>query len=246
MIRILTTRVRWQMVDWTIKRRLVAVGFLSLSGIMFLNARGQCAPENERQIGTVMNNDERTSSIDKEVADQLRIFDETKDPSALMKSSQLIEVLEPGKELDEKQRTQIRAKKLSLWLSLLNRIDRERDPAFDADDVASRSVAVPKVKGIRLRSGMDPKDIKDPNVRRQYEEALAKNTEKAKKYALQTHLLKLDERLTQRVGVYIAEAYSNAPEDTEELKSSLETHLENERRIASYLAIRRQAPTAPD
>lgn len=112
-----------------------------------------------------------------------------------------------------------RRREVRLWLKAFARLQEKKDPAFSSEDVPQLNVAPPG----GLDSGIAPESIENPDLRRQYEEALRENAEKAQAYALQETLRDLEPRWEARLSQAVAEAYP-ADEDLE-LRSVLEDEI---------------------
>src|SRR4051812_6144245 len=81
-----------------------------------------------------------------------------------------------------------------MWLILLATLDQNRDPSYDpypynpTNAIALNSIAPPGRGGLRYPSGVAPRDIKEPEIREQYEAALKQNEEKAARVNFQIGL----------------------------------------------------------
>jgi len=124
----------------------------------------------------------------------------------------------------------VRNIKTRLWLHLLDDIDQLRDPHFNFEDRPTMRVLPPYGKpGVPSSIGsIDPAAISDPAVRREYEEAIRQNNEKAARRYLQLHLKKQDEQYTSQAVQYLSSIYDKTPEDSRELMMYLDLNLNNE------------------
>jgi hypothetical protein len=113
-----------------------------------------------------------------------------------------------------------RRERLEFWLKAIDLIDRNEDPAFNPNDVPLVNVAPPPAAG--LMSGVDPRYIKDPKLRQEYEQAIKHEAEKAKRYNLQYGLRQLDTNWTESIRVYIIGQYSAEPKDVREIKTLID------------------------
>ena len=169
--------------------------------------------------------------------DELNRFDQQKDLEALVKAAEIIDRIEPGPNLDLEQRAVARRVKLELWLSLLNGIDEKIDPKFDPKDVPALSVAPPAVEGQVTFAGMDPQGIKDPAARREYEEAIERNSEKTKRYTFQRRLARLNAELSERAETYIKAGYPKSAANRSEVLGAVSKCISNPRRAAALRAL---------
>jgi hypothetical protein len=71
---------------------------------------------------------------------------------------------------------------LRLWIALLSRFHRDLDPKFDPAQPPPTSVAPPEINGEQMLPGTKPDDIADPNIRKQYEAAIAANAARVKNF----------------------------------------------------------------
>ena len=117
----------------------------------------------------------------------------------------------------QEQRLETRSQVAAMWLSLIGAIERSLDANFDPADVPERGVIPPESGGEELPPGADPKAIKDPIARAQYEAALQENRRKAQQYSLQTKLGRLDPRATTDVQRFLAQNFSRSDDDRKEL-----------------------------
>jgi hypothetical protein len=202
-------------------RILVVIVLLTASGVARADFLQQKA-----EVKTSM------ADVSGQVTDQLKQFEQTKNPDALERASELIEGMEVLEIQDFTGRREARKKKLELWLSVLSRIDKEIDPSFDPADVPAMSITPPAVPGENTYSGMSPKDIKDPQARRKYEQALEKNQAKTARYSYQRKLMKLNERLSRKAEAYIKRAYLKSPESAKEVEEVVSKHIQNPARAA--------------
>lgn len=112
-----------------------------------------------------------------------------------------------------------RRRRVTRWLQALQRLDQETDPNFDITDLPALNPPVPP--GVRVVAGADPSAVRNPVRRRQYEQALQKNRERAKAFGAQVKLRELHERFVPLAIEYIAHAYSRPPADSAELEGLL-------------------------
>jgi len=169
--------------------------------------------------------------------EELNRFDQQKDLDALVKAAEIIDRIGPERNLDLEQRAVAKRVKLELWLSLLNAIDKKIDPKFDPKDVPALSVAPPAVEGQVTFAGMDPKGIKDPAARREYEEAIERNSEKTKQYTFQRRLARLNAELSERAEAYIKAGYPKSPKSSSEIDGAVSKYISNSRRAAALRAL---------
>lgn len=78
------------------------------------------------------------------------------------------------------------AAKVSLWVMAYQKIKAECDPSFDPADVPFINIGTPG----NFLSGIAPENIKDPELRKEYEKAFAANREKGERHRRQRLLRK--------------------------------------------------------
>ena len=119
----------------------------------------------------------------------------------------------------------VQRRKQDVWIRLhaWRRLTEAIDPTWDPNDLPYINVPLPR--GTEGSSGMAPEDIKDPNLRAEYEAAIEKNRQKAEKYSEQYQLRKWLKRFPKRAEEYIIEAYSKPPFDEAELKQYMDKYI---------------------
>jgi hypothetical protein len=141
-------------------------------------------------------------------------------------------------EHDPRTRAQLRTDCLTLWLQLLQLLDRFLDPNFNPEDVPTKLVQPPPTSGgVAYAPGADPALIDDPRARAEYEKAIANNRTKANHYRLQITLRRLEERIPPRAEAFIRNSYTPAPGDQEELKAAIDGIMQNPQRKAGLLKL---------
>jgi hypothetical protein len=113
--------------------------------------------------------------------------------------------------------------KTRLWLQLLNQIDQARDLNFDFNNISNGYTATVAPPGFRYPSGISPSDIKEPEIRLEYEEAIRENHAKAIRLNFELHLKKQDEQITADALQYFSSAYEKTPEDAKTLVTYLDS-----------------------
>jgi hypothetical protein len=165
-------------------------------------------------------------------------FEVELEPERLREAYMALENVNLQEEGDPGIHRQLRAKCLSIWLDLVQLLDRYLDPNFDPRDVPEKIVEPPPVQGgVVLRPGADPALIADPKARAEYKKAIAANRAKANRFRLQINLHRLNERIPPRVEAFIRASYTSAPADQRELKTAIDTMITNPRRKADLLKL---------
>jgi hypothetical protein len=113
----------------------------------------------------------------------------------------------------------LRRQKAEVWLEAWRRVTQATDPNFDFNDRPLLNVAPPPSTG--LPAGVSPSSVRNPQLRAEYEHAIAQNRAKIERYNQQSWL-KLDgPRVVKEVEEYLVNAYSRAPSHLEELQQLL-------------------------
>jgi len=164
----------------------------------------------------------KMAEIPTSISEQLKLFETTGSLSAIENALHEADAITLTTADDEIDRKRLRSAKLSSWLAILNDVDRSEDAKFDPKDVPAATVAPPPSGRVVLDSGIDPASIKDPGVRRRYEEAIAANSVKAERYKFQSTLRTIDERVLSRIDRYIKAEYrvtgpESSPDDQREV-----------------------------
>lgn len=157
----------------------------------------------------------------KEANEQLAEFEKTKEPNLLQSAVEAMEDLDFAALVKASSRSEARQQATRMWLEVLATIDRNLDPHFNPDDLPERGVIPPPSDDVQLPPGADPKAIKDPVARAEYEAALKANHEKHVQYRLQTKLRRLNPHATADVENFLPRYYTTSTADQEELAALL-------------------------
>jgi hypothetical protein len=119
--------------------------------------------------------------------------------------------------------------KTILWLKLLDQIDRTRDMSFDGSNPTNSvfsNIAPPidpgNPKTVLYFAGIAPSEIKEPEIREAYEEALRKNHEKYLRMDFEHQLERLDKDCTRYAVQYFNATYAKTAGDAKELVGCLD------------------------
>jgi hypothetical protein len=159
----------------------------------------------------------------KEAQKRVKEFETELEPERLREAYMSLENVVLAQENDVKIRTRLRDDCLTLWLEMIQILDKHLDPKFDPDDIPDNLVQPPPTsKGVVFPPGADPALIDDPKAREQYEKAVAANNAKINNYRLQTQLGRLNEQIPPRAEEFINSSYTSSETDQEELKNAIE------------------------
>jgi hypothetical protein len=168
----------------------------------------------------------------------IREFETELDPQRLREAYMAIENVIIVQEPDPKTRDHLRKNALSVWLHLLQLLDRFVDPNFDPDDAPEDLVQPPPTTGgIIYPPGADPGLIDDPKARAEYEKAIQANRRKSENYNLQLQLSRLSGRISERADAFLQRSYTSAPHDQKELKAAIDEIIKDPKRKAHLLSL---------
>ena len=133
-------------------------------------------------------------------------------------------------ETDPDRRRELRRETLEQWLKVFAAIDANLDPKFDPDDSPMVSAMPPRVGDVQYPPGVDPSVIADPAARKEYEQRIAANRQKARDRSLQFKLRRLDESLQPHLESFVHDAYATTDADTHELEAAIRSLVPNQHR----------------
>jgi hypothetical protein len=94
--------------------------------------------------------------------------------------------------------------------------------------------------------GSRPEDIKEPDIRAKYEEAIRANAVKIKRRNLQIELQHLDKRLPDFVENFLVQMYSIPPHNLEQLREDIKAfNLQSERAEGILKAVGEEMKKSP-
>ncbi len=109
--------------------------------------------------------------------------------------------------------------RLANWIAILARFSRDLDSDFDPDHPPSMTIIPPGKFGSQYSPGVNPKDVKDPEMRAAYIEAIEKNRILLQNFGTNTKLHEAHEVILEHAANSIADAHqtlglTNATADT--------------------------------
>ena len=187
----------------------IAATALCLIGVWLLGATA-----NPNQ-GTDMNELMQT------VRENVEQYDKSKDLLSLRKAGEQLERVDPFAPSNTEQRADVRLQTLNVWLLILLRVDAAKDPRFDPNDPPPSKLAPRSVAGQPpYLPGIDPKQIRDPQVRADYEKAIAENKQKSDRWQGQWDLNAIDMEVSNGAKRFVMRFYTSAPADQNELSKT--------------------------
>jgi len=128
-----------------------------------------------------------------------------------------------------------RRAKLDLWLRALNVVGLMINSDFDPKDVPFINVQPPVGSGVS--AGASPSAISDPKLRKQYEESINENAEKAKRYDLQVRLRSLESLWSEKVRSFVKTNFGANTTDLQVVKALIDKRITDKNRKEKILLI---------
>ena len=205
-------------------RRRILLGTLLVSGIAPACSAPAPAGFNPPR-GTAM-----TTPID-DARELLLQYEKSHDPLLLQRAGEKLESVDLLPVQGSDERTAARLQTLQAWLAILVRVDLAKDPSFTGDDPPATKVSPPTTPGgPAYLPGVDPKQVRDPKVRADYERAIEQNRQKAAQSQRQWQWKALDIEVSEGAARFVKRYYSASPPDQQELRAEMEkTALSKER-----------------
>jgi len=168
------------------------------------------------------------------MANYIKDFEKSKNVCDLGKGMEIVEEIWTGDTVKTDWKSS-RALKTRLWLYLLNYIEKQMDPTFDPKDEPEMNISVAELGESTMTNeilfaGMDPQGIKDPKLRKKYEEALKKRDDKHIRQSFQWNLLQLREELAERLKQHIKRSFKT-PEDVLEMDELMKLEITDKAKI---------------
>lgn len=170
--------------------------------------------------------------LHQQIKQDLEKFHKDKSLVALQEAANRAESIVPDSAKGVAERDELRRARLIALLMVLAAVDEESDPSFDPSDVPSLSVTPPVVHGVVLDSGIDPKHVKDPQARKEYEQAIARNAEKSRRYNFQIGLRRIDDEVMGFVTQSVNGQWGTTEAGRQEIQKAVNEYVKNEKRKA--------------
>ena len=142
--------------------------------------------------------------------------------------------------MDEAAWKNLRSRKARLWLEGWRRVSRAVDPNFDFNDRPELNVSPPRSTG--LPPGVSPVAIQNPQLRTEYENAIAENRAKNQRYTEQNWLKLNAPSFYAEIERYLVNAYTRQPSDLEELQHYLAEYVDPATRDRVLQKVRKSQP----
>jgi hypothetical protein len=105
-------------------------------------------------------------------------------------------------------RTMARSR-LADWMAILSRIRRDLDPEFDPDHPPEMNIVPPGPYGNQYPPGVSPRDVKDPEMRHAYIEAIEKNRQRIKNFSANLKLFEARQVVVEKAAQSLGDARVN-------------------------------------
>jgi hypothetical protein len=116
----------------------------------------------------------------------------------------------------------MRKLKATLWFQLLSQMDRVRDLGFHEFNPRNWPMLNLVPPGFKYDSGVDPADIKEPDIREAYQAAIDANVAVQKRLDFERNMTKKVELLDGQAVEFAKSCYKGTAEDAKELGDLLE------------------------
>jgi hypothetical protein len=123
----------------------------------------------------------------------------------------------------EEKWEQDRQDRVNLMLHFWNRFQNRIDRNFDFKDLKNRPLGNAPVPAANYPPGIRPEDIKEPDIRAQYEQAIKANQQKATKYNEQIVLHRIDKHVDDFTEKFLINLFSRPPFDPQQIDEILTT-----------------------
>jgi hypothetical protein len=153
------------------------------------------------------------NSKSEHILNSLGTFHKSKNIQTLIQVINEIENLGKFQEPSSKEWPKVRKVEAELWFRVLQSVKKEIYQNHNLDKSPQINVAPPGP----YPSGIAPESIKEPEIRKEYEKAIAENKAKAQRYNSQYKLRDIKKRLSKKLENFMVNAYSKAPQSTDEL-----------------------------
>ena len=189
---------------------------------------------------TVVSSEKDIKLMEEQVNERLKFFVKLKDVEEMEQANETIKTLWTGQKDGVKNWKDLRAAQAKLWLRLINHADQRIDPKFDINDDPVWNVSLPEGVPIPEEgfiAGQDPGAIKDPEIRRQYEEAIKKNEQENDRRRFQHGLRRMKEELLRTLKIHIENFYGKTVEELREIDQLMEAEISDKTKIAAIKSV---------
>lgn len=173
-------------------------------------------------------------------ADKIPIQLEYEMVGKLQSNSAYLSNIIPGEKWE-----QDRDERILFLLHFWNRFQKSIDSNFDFNDLKNRPIGNVPVPAPNYMPGIKPENVKEPEIRAKYEEAIEANKQKAFKYNEQVVLHRIDKQLNEFIEKFLINLYSEPPFDIVKINNLIKSlkieDLERKERILKAITDSKQS-----
>ena len=161
------------------------------------------------------------AAIDPAVAEELAAYDKGRTIAALRAAADAAALHDGETPADPAAAQAMARTRLADWIAILSRFKRDLDPDFNPDDPPATSIVPPGEFGNQYAPGVNPKDVKDPEMRRQYLIAIEQNRDKLRRFGANVKLAEAHTTIRDRAAASIRDARETLGLDAAEITAAL-------------------------
>ena len=158
---------------------------------------------------------------DPEVAGHLAAYDKTRSPDALHDAAAAASRHDGETAADPAAGIAAGEARLANWLAILGRFQRDLDADFDPDHPPSMNIIPPGKFGNQYSPGVNPKNVKDPEMRAAYIAAIEKNRILLQNFGANTKLHEAQQIIREAAVRSVADAHHSLGLGSEAIRAAL-------------------------
>ena len=162
-----------------------------------------------------------SSAPDPAVAHKLADYDRSRSPEALSEAAEAAALHDGEPAADPAAALATARTRVRDWIAVLSRFRRDMDPDFDPNRKLTMNIVPPGPTGNQYAPGVDPKDVRDPEMRRAYVAEIAKNQERIKNFTANLRLYQAHKAIVEKAAQSIADAHQTLGMPATELSALL-------------------------
>lgn len=160
--------------------------------------------------------------MDPDVVDKLIEYDRTRAPVLLKEAADAAALHDRQAPPDPALALTLARNRVAGWLAIVARFRRDLDPDFDPNRIPPLHVSPPRTaSGAQLPPGVRPSDVKDPEARKAYIEAIEKNRERLARFGQDSELFRARAVVLERAASSIADAHATLGLPVEEITAMI-------------------------
>ncbi len=147
------------------------------------------------------------SAPDADVEHKLADYDRSRSPEALSEAAEAAALHDGEPAADPEAGLGVARARVHDWVAVLFRFKRDMDADFDPNRKLTMNIVPPGPTGNQYAPGVDPKDVKDPEMRRAYVEEIAKNQQRIKNFTVNLRLYQAHKAILEKAAQSVADAH---------------------------------------